>query len=195
MRTRYVVVLLTLLTLVFSLLPRPAAALSCMHPKDQLPSYTLLVEGKVTQVSAKMKSILSGAQPQSITVAVKRYFKGEGPAELKAVYDGLGWEEMKPVGSELIMGFYFDEVEKVYKAGACSLMMNAQPSNDFEKEMLTLIGQQFGEGKAPTGGPAPVAPTPNEPAGRLGTWLLWAGIGAIILLAGGIMLTRRAKSK
>jgi hypothetical protein len=194
--------LLVSLTLVFSmcaalLLPRPAAALSCVHPMDQLPRYTLLVEAKVTQVSAKQRSIFDGSQPQAISLSVKRYFKGEGPAELTAVYDGMGWEEMKPVGSELIMGFYLDE-EKNYRADACTLKMNAQPSNDFEKEMLTLIQQQFGEGKAPTGGPAPTAPgpvAPNEPAGRLGTWLLWAGMGALVLLAGGITLGKRAMRK
>lgn len=189
MRMRVIAVMVSLLALVFSLMPRPAAALSCVHPMDQLPSYVLLVEAKVTKASPKQKSILSGAQPQSITLAVKRYFKGEGPAELKAVYDGMGWEEMKPVGSELIMGFYLDGA--TYKADACTLKMNAQPSNDFEKEMLTLIQQQFGEGKAPEGGPV----APAEPTKNLGTWLLWAGLGALVVLVAGITLSKRAKSK
>lgn len=172
-----------------TLAPRPAAALSCVHPSDQLPGLALIVQGRVEKVAPRLRlPTWSGppSQPEDITLTVSRYFKGDGPAKLDAVFDGIGWETMNPVGSEVIMGFHLDESGN-YRSGACTLRLNALPTNAFETEMLVLVRSRYGEGRAPTGGePAPAA----VPRGQ---WLLWAGMGALGALTAGLWLRRRGK--
>jgi hypothetical protein len=197
-----VVLTLGLLALFLPLMPRPAAALSCIHPKDALPGYALLVKAKVLKLERETppRAGISGvitigaSEAYKVTLAVERYFKGQGPAELHVRYDGMGWAQMAPVGSEIIVGFHLDE-EKHYAAGPCSLMMNAKPGNEFEAEMLTIILEQYGEGKAPSAeAPVPVPPglpSPPAPEGKQGWWILWTAMGALALGVASVVILRR----
>lgn len=187
MRKRLLTLTLGLLLGLSILPPRPAAALSCVHPRDQLPGLAVIVQGKVEKVAPRFRLPGSGEQPEEITLTVSRYFKGEGPATLEAVFDGSGWEKMNPVGSEVIMGFHFDEKGEI-RSGACNLRINAQPTNPFETEMIDLIRTQYGEGRAPN---RPTAePASAEPRGE---WVLWVSMGALAALTAGVWLRRRGK--
>lgn len=187
MRKQLITLTLGLLLGLSALSPRPAAALSCVHPRDQLPRLALIVQGKVEKVAPRLRLPGSTERPEDITLAVSRYFKGEGTAKLEAVFDGIGWEEMSPVGSEVIMGFHLDEKGE-YRSGACSLRINAQPTNAFETEMIDLIRTQYGEGRAPQagGGDGQVA---QEPRGQ---WILWAGLGGLAALILYLRLRRKS---
>lgn len=167
--------------------PRPAAALSCLHPHDQLPMLALIVKGKVEKIEPRLRLPNSTERPEDLTLQASWYLKGEGPTQLKAVFDGMGWERMNPIGAEVIMGFMLGE-DGTYRADACTLRINAQPTNQFETETIDLIKAQYGEGKAPK-------PGTNQPEsdGSGGQWLLGASLGALALLTGGLWLRRRAK--
>lgn len=185
MRKQLVTLTLGLLLGLSALTPRPVAALSCVHPHDQLPTLALIVQGKVEKRAPRLRLPGASERPEDITLAVSQYFKGEGPAKLEAVFDGMGWEEMSPVGSEVIMGFMLDEKGQ-YRSGACTLRMNAQPTNAFETETLNLIRTQYGEGQAPQPGGEQVA---GEPRGQ---WVLWTGLGALGALSLYLRLRRKS---
>lgn len=180
MRKRMATLTLGLLLGLSTLTARPAAALSCLHPADQLPNMQLIVQGRVEKVSPRFRlpsiggmQTIGGERPEDITLAVSRYYKGSGPAQLEAVYDGMGWGQMSPVGSEVIMEFHLDE-KGAWRSGACSLRINATPQNEFDNELLTLIKAQFGEGHPPSGETA--APVPE---GNRGVWVLWTALGLL----------------
>lgn len=182
MRKYLLLAALAVLAALWPMAPRAAVALSCAHPKDQLKDYALLVEARVVTVAPGFRGLRDGSRPEYVTLAVKRYFKGEGPPRFEAVYDGAGWEQMKPAGSDVIMGFFLDEAGGL-KAGPCTLLMNAAPANAFEQEMLTIIRTAYGEGKAPDPGAAPIG---DEPGRNQRRWLLWGGLGAAVAVAAAV---------
>jgi hypothetical protein len=190
MRKAWMALALGLILGLAPLASRPALALSCVHPRDQLPRLPLIVQAKVEKVEPRFKLPGRGQPADDITLTVSRYFKGEGPAKLEAVFDGLGWETMSPVGSEVIMGFMVDE-NGSYQSGACSLRISAKPTNGFEAEMLALIQKEYGEGRAPLPGPE-TAPTESGP---LAQWALWGSLGALAALIVALRLRQSAKAK
>jgi hypothetical protein len=188
MRKRLMTLTMGLLLGLSILAPRPAAALSCVHPRDQLPTLPLIVQGKVERVAPHFRLPGTNERPESITLAVSRYFKGEGPEKLEAVFDGMGWETMNPVGSEVIMGFWIDE-QGEYKSGACTLRISAQPTNAFESEMVDLIHARYGEGRAPIPGNdhEQVVSAPR------GEWVLWVTLGGFTALILYLRLRRKGR--
>jgi hypothetical protein len=193
MRLRLITLLLGLLAVVVPLMPEQAHALSCLHPKEQLDHYALIVEAQVVKTTPATTSALNGfmlGSRHTVTLDVSRYFKGDGPTLVEFVYSSVGWRKVPHSTSRVIIGLDYDPETHQYYASECSLLISPTPTDEFEQELLALVQDRYGEGRAPENGQLiRVQVMAFTPPVR-GVGLLWGTMGGLVLLVGAIYARR-----